>query len=384
MYYRIFKSLSAPYSGIAWPMWCLLISGFVNSMSIVVTIYIALGLNAQGYTALAIGKVLTAYGLLGVVGGYLGGVLCDKFLPARVCQLSLLASSILFLSYPLSNNYYYIIWVCSLIGFFSNIFRPAFILSLTQTSSANELENQAALRRVAINLGMAFGASICGLLAEHHYFYVFWFNASCSLAALVIMLKVPVPSLPAKNNKAKSGSRALNADTIYLLLVLFVVLLVFNQSQSTFPLFLKNQLLFNEKLISFIFTLNGLLIVLFQVPLTCYLKQHCSNRAYLYGVLFLCLGFGMNVWFKSYDCILLSCILWTVGEMIFFPAHLANLMRANETHTGLSMGLYQVISSASQLGAPIVGTFLYALNPDYLWYSCIVIAPCILLSSLMI
>lgn len=384
MYIKVFQAIKSPYSGLSRHMWCLLVGGFVNAMSLAVTIYISLGLNDQGYAVIDIGKVLTAFGVLGILGGYCGGALSDKYSAVKLCKLSLFASSILFLSYPFFENYYAIVLISALLGFFSNLFRPAFILSLTYSSSNNELENHTALRRVAINLGMAFGASFCGLFAEINNDYVFWFNALSSFIALVVIYKLPHVKKTSESSEDFSyASGRLNGQVLYLLLVLLLVLLVLNQSLSIFPLFLKNTIRVSEKSISLIFTLNGLMIALFQVPITRYLKDNFSKDAYIYGAVLICLGFGMNAWFKSYELILFSALIWTIGEMIFFPAQLAKLIRTTEKNKGLVMGFYQVVTSLSQLGAPIIGASLLMIGDDFLWYCCAIVAPLILLISLV-
>ena len=257
-------------------------------------------------------------------------------------------------------------------GFNANMFRPAFILVLAGGENTGSLESIAALRRVAINLGMSIGAGICGFLASVNFSFVFIFNGISTFIAFLILLGIK--DLPQSQNENNTTSISANShpQTIFyfMMLLMFLVLLVFNQSNVTYPIFLKNQLLLNEKDISLLFALSGIIIACFQVPITNIFRNKNTNFVCALGGLLVCFGFLVLVWAKSDALITLSCILWTLGEIIFFPAQLAMIIRLSKKNKGRNMGIYQMIFSLASFVSPALGTTIYAYDQNILWYCC--------------
>jgi predicted MFS family arabinose efflux permease len=367
-----FKFIIAPYQGFSKDTWRLLISGFINSMALIIVIYISLYLNSLGYTITEIGFVLTLFGLFGVAGAYCGGVFTNHMSAISICKLSLLLSGILFFLFAFLSNYYIMLLVVGLLGFSANMFRPAFILVLAAGENKGSLESIAALRRVAINLGMSIGAGMSGFLASLNFSFVFYFNAISSIVAFFILLSIKErKQLPEKRDHILQNTNRNSRPTFYfMILSMFLVLLVFNQSDATYPLFLKNQLFINEKYISLLFTLSGVMIACFQVPITNIFRNKNTNWVCALGAFLVCLGFLILPWATSGALITLSCILWTVGEIIFFPAQLAMVIRLSGENKGRSMGIYQMVFSLASFLSPALGSTIYAYNQNILWYLC--------------
>lgn len=361
---NFFKS----YVEISQGTWKLLFGGFVNAMSISIPIYISLYLNMMGYNLEKIGNLLAIYGLFGIIGGYIGGILSDKISAITVCKFSLIVSSLFFSIFPFTNGSLQLIPTLSIIGFSTNLFRPAFILAVIENSSLEDLERSIAIRRVAINIGMAFGAAICGIISVYSYALVFFFVSISSILAFLILKNIA----PSKYNSSSKTKENQNKDSnkfkFYMMLfALGGVLLIFNQSQSLYPLYLKNTLFFNSAYISGLFALNGLLVALFQVPLSGYFSKKNKYVTCLLGAIFIFLGFGSISWVSSFPALLLSCFIWTMGEMIFFPAHMAMLMRLEAISRGKAMGIYQLVYSSSLFYSPVFGMYLYNYRPNIVW-----------------
>jgi predicted MFS family arabinose efflux permease len=363
------KFIFTPYKGFSRETWQLLIAGFVNSMALIVVIYISLYLNSLGYSIRQIGAVLTLFGLLGVAGAYLGGILTSWSNAITVCKWSLFFSAILFFIFPYLKNFIAILLISSLMGLSANLFRPAFILVLADGENKKSLESIAALRRVAINLGMSAGAGISGLLATMHFSFVFFFNALSTLIAFLILLNVKAHKHAEKKiNDINVSNKSSSLIFIFMMLLMFFVLLIFNQSDATYPLFLKNQLLRSEKFISFLFMLSGLLIVCLQVPITNFFSNKNAYWVCALGALLICLGFFVLPWATSAGLIILSCLLWTLGEIIFFPAQLAMTIRLSGKNKEKNMGIYQMVFSFASFLSPAIGTTVYGFSPYIIWY----------------
>jgi MFS family permease len=136
-------------------------------------------------------------------------------------------------------------------------------------------------------------------------------------------------------------------------------------------LYLKNDLRISIHQISFLFSLSAILIVLLQMPLTSALSQINAKINSAFGTIFICLGFAvLPLLHGIYVFIVASCLLWTIGEMIFFPATLKLMILLSGKKKGKIMGTYQLLLSLSALIAPLVGATLYSWSKDLIWYVC--------------
>jgi hypothetical protein len=90
------------------------------------------------------------------------------------------------------------------------------------------------------------------------------------------------------------------------------------------------------------------------------------------GSFLICAGYGLNAFGTSTALALGSIVVWTVGEMFFFPFAAAFASRrAPRESIGRYLGLYHQSLASALVLAPLVGTQLYAsLGPRGLWASC--------------
>jgi predicted MFS family arabinose efflux permease len=167
------KTILSSYSGFSSVTWKLVGAGFMNAMGMVLVVYISLYMNSINFSVKQIGILLSVYGIAGLIGGYLGGILADHFPAIKICKVSLFFNAFPLVLFPVSQSYFYLLSICFLLGLASNTFRPAYILALTQGEKPMDMERIIALRRVAINLGAAFGAALFGFIAIINFTLVF-------------------------------------------------------------------------------------------------------------------------------------------------------------------------------------------------------------------
>lgn len=367
---NILKFVTNPYRGFSKNTWKLLGAGFVNAWGMTLTIYLTLYLNLLGFPLSKVGCIITFFSLGGLLGGYLGGWLTDKLSALNVCKLSLIISSAFICSIGINKNFYSLAGIAIFTGIFSNLFRPAFILALTDEGKSSSLEKIIALRRVAINLGMAFGAAILGFIASISYTFLFCILGIANLLAF-IMLPCIIDTGNIKNCSNKIGEKEISkAKGFYIVLILmFLITIIFNQTQITYPLFLKNNLNISIHFISMLFALNGILIAIFQMPITNRLSKQNTNYTCAIGAFLLSIGLAILPFCNSKISLMISCSIWTLGEIIFYPAILALVIKLSGSKKGKSMGLYQLFFSLASFAAPVIGTTFYGYNKNYIWYA---------------
>jgi len=173
----------------------------------------------------------------------------------------------------------------------------------------------------------------------------------------------------------QQAMRHMLSDTTFMLFAAATLLtsVVFMQAFSTLPMHLSLQG-YTEQQIGLAMSINGVLIVLLQVPLTHVLNG--SNRVLilLVGELLITIGFGMSIWTSVVALLLISITTWTVGEVIQTPfkqslvADLAPLeMR------GRYMEVFSLCHAIGMtVGVPTGGFILDRIGPTFLWNGCLV------------
>jgi MFS family permease len=120
-----------------------------------------------------------------------------------------------------------------------------------------------------------------------------------------------------------------------------------------------------------IISLNGLLVVLCELPLTTITKHYPARRVIAIGFVLIGAGFASNLLVRTLPLLLLTTTLFTFGEMISMPvtgAYVADL--APENRRGLYMGTYGMVWAAAFVFGPTLGTYLFAFNRTALWLGC--------------
>nr|WP_245806547.1 hypothetical protein [Francisella halioticida] len=108
-------------------------------------------------------------------------------------------------------------------------------------------------------------------------------------------------------------------------------------------------------------------MIFFQIPLSYIFNKLSYAMACLYGVLFLTVGIGMTTIINNFSLAILSCVLWTIGEMVLYPPLLLYILSSSKYSKGKTMGIYQVFYSIGSLMAPLLGTLVYEYSPRILW-----------------
>ena len=140
------------------------------------------------------------------------------------------------------------------------------------------------------------------------------------------------------------------------------------QAMSTFPLYL-NSLGFGPAQYGRIIALNGLLIVLGQLPLTNWMHGKHRGHLLITAAVLSAVGFGLKSVAFSELTFIGTVVIWTLGEMMQFP-HLPPIVTelAPENMRARYMGVFGMsFSGAATIGAPLGGLVLSYAGPTALW-----------------
>lgn len=372
----ILRTYRDAFSGLPRDLWLLAFVALVNRAGSMVLPFISLYLTLQrGFSVIAAGQVLGLYGLGAVVGSYLGGWLTDRVGPTRCQQWSLVASGAGFLVFSLLRNLGAILVAVFLLSIVVESFRPAVMAGFAQRAPRRMQVRAFALLRLAANLGVGVGPAVGGWLALHDYAYLFYVDAAtCWLAAalLAVTLKELSPAERAREDGDEARHRSPWTDGPFLAFLLLVVLLatVFFQVVSTLPLYWRVVHGFRESGIGLLLAFNALIVVCFEMVLSHWAEKR--ERMFLFGLgaFLVCLGFGLMPLGSGVPFVMLTVVVWTLGEMLALPLMNAVVAdRAGAANRGRYMGMITMSFSVAFMIAPLAGTSVFdRFGPDALWF----------------
>jgi MFS family permease len=124
--------------------------------------------------------------------------------------------------------------------------------------------------------------------------------------------------------------------------------------------------------IGLVFTLNTLVIVVFQTPIVHAVERFDALRVVGVGAFLLCMGFAL-LSFTSFPLLIGATVLvWTLGEMLTTPLLEGFVAtRSRGAQQGQYMGLFSMAFSMAFVLAPLGGTWIYEVyGYRALWWTC--------------
>ncbi len=256
--------------------------------------------------------------------------------------------------------------------------RPSQSAIVADVTSPDLTATAFGVQRVFDNTGFAISPAVGGFLAEFAGLpSLFLFAGLTSLGEGLILITMLRES-HAKG--ARTGERAVpnilapffDSPFAWLLVGFTGLAVLMNQFGTPLSLFLGSvrHVPFTE--FGLIYSLNGVLVVLLQIPITRLVE---SDRAYFawmaagtltYGVSFLVFDLATN--FPAY---LLAMGILTVGEDLVSPTQQSLVARfAGPDRRGSYYGAFNATTNAARVVGPVVGTLLLGLGaggPQVLW-----------------
>jgi MFS family permease len=356
------------------PVWILCAGTFVNRFGSFVAVFLILYLRSRGYSIAEAGLVVSFYGIGNVVAAGVGGWVADRFGRRNALALSMFSSAVTLLLLSQAQSLPLIIVLTTLAGMTGEMYRPAAAALLTDLTPAGERIPAFALNRLAINLGFAAGPAVAGLLAERSFFLIFLGDALTSAAFGVIALTRLPEGVRVRRGEERRGEavRTMLHDRAFVFFLISSVLgaFVYFQSQTTFPLHVRASGL-SDADYGLLISLNGLAIVLFELPLVAITQRFPYRPVLTVGSLLVGLGFALNAVANDLPELALTVLIWTLGEIIYAPvasAYVADI--APEHLRGRYQGAWGLTWGLAFVFAPAVGAAIFAWSADGLWLIC--------------
>ncbi|MEG3627491.1 MDR family MFS transporter [Streptomyces poriticola] len=381
---RARRAVRESVSGLPRAFWWLWISTLVNRLGGFVATFMALYLTLdRGYSASYAGLVAALHGLGGVLSSLGAGVMTDRLgrRPTLLVAQASTAVSVALLGFV--RDPVAIAAVAFLVGMASNASRPAVQAMMADIVRPEDRIRAFSLNYWAINLGFAVSSMAAGFIAEYSYLAGFLIEAGMTMVcAIVVFVKLPESRPQGRGTGAgDAGSAAVSLGTVLrdgrfmgVVTLSFLIALIFQQGMVGLPVAM-GEAGFSAADYGMAIAVNGVLIVVLQIPVTRFIEHRDPRRLLVVSSLLAGYGFGLTAFAGSVGVFALTVCVWTLAEIVNAPTQTGLVVRLSPVHgRGRYQGMYTLSWSVASLVAPLMsGIVIDRYGADWLWALCAVV-----------
>ena len=356
------------------PAWILFAGTFINRFGSFVIPFLVIYLRNRGFVERDAAMALVGYGAGHLVASGFGGYLADRIGRRKTIALSMFSSAASMLLLSQATSLGAIVALTALTGLTAELYRPASSALLADLVPPGQRVIAFAAYRWALNAGWAFGPATAGFLAQHSFQWLFIGDAITSaLFGVVAWMALPHGVRAIGQSAAwPEALRVMRHDKRLhrLLLAQFAIALVFLQMSSTFGLHVTASG-FSPAVYGTLISLNGVLVVLFELPLITFTQRLPTRPTIATGYVLIGLGFTLAGVAHTIPALTFGVVIFTLGEMIAMPVTSAYIVdNVPPEMRGRYMGVYGFMWALGLTLGPSVGVQLHARAPLLLWSGC--------------
>ncbi|MEU7471354.1 MFS transporter [Streptomyces sp. NPDC044984] len=371
-------------SGLPREFWWLWTSTLVNRLGGFVATFMALYLTLdRGYSASYAGLVAALHGLGGVISSLGAGVMTDRLGRRPTLLVAQVSTAVSVAALGFVRDPVGIAAVAFLVGMASNASRPAVQAMMADIVRPEDRIRAFSLNYWAINLGFAISSAAAGFIAEYSYLAGFLIEGGMTLVcAILVFVKLPESRPGGKD----APDASLESGSVSLLTVLrdgrfmsvvglsFLIALVFQQGYLGLPVAM-GEAGFTPADYGLAIAVNGVLIVVLQIPVTRFIEHRDPGRLLVISSLLAGYGFGLTAFAGSVGVFALTVCVWTLAEIVNAPTQTGLVVRLSPVHgRGRYQGMYTMSWAVAALVAPLMSGFVIdRWGAEWLWGACAVV-----------
>jgi MFS family permease len=312
----------------------------------------------------------------------LGGALTDRMGRKKMLIFSLISTSVSAVAMGLVNSMEAFFVLALLVGIFTDTGGPARQAMVADLLSEQKRAQGYGIIRVAFNLSVTIGPAIGGLLAARSYLLLFIIDAIISLisAALVYFYLPETKPEPRTGEQPESvgttfaGYFQVLKDKVFMLFIGANILLglVYMNMNTTLGVYLRDVHGVPESGYGLILSLNALLVVLLQFPITRRIEGYPPMLMMALGTFLYAIGFAMYGFVSAYVLFLVAIVIITIGEMLVAPVSQAlTAQMSPEDMRGRYMAIFGFSWGIPFAIGPLLAGLILdnAAEPQVLWYA---------------
>src|SRR5215217_185483 len=340
--------------------------------------------NVLGIPLSLVGVGLAVFATASVLSGLVAGPLTDRYGRKPVMLTALAGSSASFFAFSLVGGFAGYLAVSAAHGFVGWAMFEASRNAMVADVTPLDMRSRAyGLVRVGGNVGWSLGPMVAGLVSaaagSSGGVYPRLFIGTSVLTALVALVLAltlkesrPVLKEPAESVGTPGRLRAALSDGPFLVLLGVGVLLyyVFTQDWQALPVYAKNFVGVADGQIGFFLGANGLMVILFQLPVSYLIDRGSRVVALLAGAVLFAASAATLLLSESFLGIFVAFVLFfTLGEMVLEVAGASLAAELAPTRLrGTYLALFGACFGVACGFSPIVaGALLEAHLPALIW-----------------
>lgn len=376
----LLRRLSRPYRGLPPSVYIQVACSFINNVGGISKLFLPLYLRESYQLPYSqIGTLMAFYGAGMLAGSLKGGSLSDHFDSRALGVLALALSGLCMALLALQIPVWMFMPVLVLSGMADGGFRPINQRLALEPCTPQQRPVAQGMMRVAFNLGVAIAGVASGFLAAYGYQWVYAANAAGTLLGACWMAwsysrhrEDTRPQARQAGDESALAGPWRDASFLRAIFALVLVTLAFDQMYVTLALFLREHYQLGPQWVGYLFTINGLMVVALQIPVSRRILRWGLARSTHLGVLLTgCSFLWLNAGHGALWAVLMMVTL-TFGELLLSPSYAQLVMHRSEGRLrGSYLGLYNAAWNGRTLVAPALGTALYGqLGGAALWWLC--------------
>jgi MFS family permease len=327
----------------------------------------------RGVFMTVVGIILLAGGLCSAMSQALGGALSDRFGRRPILLVSTSASVFLYSGLAVLIGISAPVWAIVVVYIAGRsmltVTRTVISAMVADFASKERLTEAYGVLRIGANIGWAAGPAIGGYVATFlPYAWLFGVPVlTCGIVLLIVFFFVR-ESAHVGSNRVGFRSMLPTADDrgfMVFTMVSLLLAIVMGQMASTLSIFAVDRVGFSTSQYGLLLTLNGLIVILFQYPMTLALRRLAKFRALilgslLYGIGYLCFG-----WITQFGWALGAMAIITAGEIVNAPVSLSVIGELSpQDQRGRYMGLFGLSETIGMAIGPLLGGILLDAFPS--------------------
>lgn len=332
----------------------------------------------RGYSMELVGLIYPAMGLSRILSPMMTGPLVDKFgrrfflIFGPFCRgvsyvllawLTYIEASLTFLMIG--------IFLAAFFGGFFQVASNAYIIDIVPRMHRPKAFG---VLRIGMNVGWMSGPALGAFMTRSPFALIFAFTALlCFVSTLIALMGCPESDYKGAG-QTKSDDRpdfrfslwrSRSAEFGILMFICMFSLLF-----SPLPLFVKNEVGVSEQALGFLYTLNGLTVVLAQTLFDRFSRLWRSETRLLLGILVASVGIGWLGFSGSWLWLAIGIVIFSLGEVIVSPAA-ANYLSSLDcaSRQGRAMGRLELVRGIGFSVGPWLGSLAWGnvQNPVLFW-----------------
>ncbi len=360
-----------PYRGLPREIYILFFARIVNSIGGFVFPFLTMFLTTNlGLGEKRAGFYVMISSFAFALGSLLGGKITDVVGRKNTFIIFQGFAAICFIPCAFLGNSIIIPWLLILSTFFIGGAQPATSAMLIDVTTTENRKEAFSLLYLGMNMGLAVGPLIAGFLLYRNYIeLLFLGDAATTFIALLLVglyIKDTMPSDEEINesNDSSNEERAEDGNIISVLLkrpmlltfAIISTIISFVYSQFSFSIPIQTNELFGDigkKYFGIIMTTNALTVTFLTAFITNVTIKIRPILNMVIATIFYAVGFGMIFYINSLNLLIVSTVIWTIGEII------------GHTNSGVYIANHTPISHRGRFNAilPIISGAGYSIGP---------------------